>query len=79
MICYFSTSRVVDTQKASTSSVGKNKLNDRRCGYMDCLNATLDRKALTDWAFKMAMAEYKKGMPIAEYEAFKKAVGTFMR
>ena len=79
VICYFSTSRVVDTQKASTSSVGKNKLNDRRCGYMDCLNATLDRKALTDWAFKMAMAEYKKGMPIAEYEAFKKAVGTFMR
>ena len=79
VICYFSTSRVVDTQKASTSSVGKNKLNDRRCGYMDCLNATLDRKALTDWAFKMAMAEYKKGMPIAEYEAFKKAVGTFMQ
>ena len=79
VICYFNTSRVVDTQKASTSSVGKNKLNDRRCGYMDCLNATLDRKALTDWAFKMAMAEYKKGMPIAEYEAFKKAVGTFMQ
>ena len=79
VICYFSTSRVVDTQKASTSSVGKNKLNDRRCGYMECLNATLDRKALTDWAFKMAMAEYKKGMPIAEYEAFKKAVGTFMQ
>ena len=79
VICYFSTSRVVDTQKASTSSVGTNKLNDRRCGYMDCLNATLDRKALTDWAFKMAMAEYKKGMPIAEYEAFKKAVGTFMQ
>lgn len=79
VICYFSISRVVDTQKASTSSVGKNKLNDRRCGYMDCLNATLDRKALTDWAFKMAMAEYKKGMPIAEYEAFKKAVGTFMQ
>ena len=79
VICYFSTSRVVDTQKASTSSVGKNNLNDRRCGYMDCLNATLDRKALTDWAFKMAMAEYKKGMPIAEYEAFKKAVGTFMQ
>ena len=79
VICYFSTSRVVDTQKASTSSVGKNKLNDRRCGYMDCLNATLDRKALTDWAFKMAMAEYKKGMTIAEYEAFKKAVGTFMQ
>ena len=79
VICYFSTSRVVDTQKASTSSVGKNKLNDRRCGYMDCLNATLDRKALTDWAFKMAMAEYRKGMPIAEYEAFKKAVGTFMQ
>ena len=79
VICYFSTSRVVDTQKASTSSVGKNKLNDRRCGYMDCLNAMLDRKALTVWAFKMAMAEYKKGMPIAEYEAFKKAVGTFMQ
>ena len=79
VICYFSTSRVVDTQKASTSSVGKNKLNDRRCVNMDCLNATLDRKALTDWAFKMAMAEYKKGMPIAEYEAFKKAVGTFMQ
>lgn len=73
VICYFSTSRVVDTQKASTSSVGKNKLNDRRCGYMDCLNATLDRKALTDWAFKMAMAEYKKGMPIAEYEAVQKS------
>ena len=79
MICYFSTSRVVDTQKVSTNAVGKNKLNDRRCGYIDCLNATLDRKALTDWTFKMAMAEYKKGTAVAEYEAFKKAVGIFMQ
>ena len=79
VICYFSTSRVVDTQKVSTTAVGKNKLNDRRCGYIDCLNATLDRKALTDWAFKMAMAEYKKGTAVAEYEAFKKAVGIFMQ
>jgi len=79
VICYFSTSRVVDTQKVSTTTVGKNKLNDRRCGYIDCLNATLDRKALTDWAFKMAMAEYKKGASVAEYEAFKKAVGIFMQ
>lgn len=78
-ICYFSTSRVVDTQKVSTNAVGKNKLNDRRCGYIDCLNATLDRKALTDWTFKMAMAEYKKGTAVAEYEAFKKAVGIFMQ
>jgi len=79
VICYFSTSRVVDTQKVSINAVGKNKLNDRRCGYIDCLNATLDRKALTDWAFKMAMAEYKKGTAVAEYEAFKKAVGIFMQ
>ena len=79
VICYFSTSRVVDTQKVSTNAVGKNKLNDRRCGYIDCLNATLDRKALTDWTFKMAMAEYKKGTAVAEYEAFKKAVGIFMQ
>lgn len=79
VICYFSTSRVVDTQKVSINAVGKNKLNDRRCGYIDCLNATLDRKALTDWAFKMAMAEYKKGTTVAEYEAFKKAVGIFMQ
>ena len=79
VICYFSTSRVVDTQKVSTTAVGKNKLNDRRGGYIDCLNATLDRKALTDWAFKMAMAEYKKGTAVAEYEAFKKAVGIFMQ
>ncbi|RAW49562.1 AAA family ATPase [Faecalibacterium prausnitzii] len=79
VICYFSTSRVVDTQKVSTNAVGKNKLNDRRCGYIECLNATLDRKALTDWTFKMAMAEYKKGAAVAEYEAFKKAVGIFMQ
>ena len=79
VICYFSTSRVVDTQKVSTTAVGRNKLNDRRCGYIDCLNATLDRKALTDWTFKMAMAEYKKGTAVAEYEAFKKAVGIFMQ
>lgn len=79
VICFFSTSRVADTQKISTFTVGKNKLNDRRCGYIDCLNATLDRKALTDWVFKMAMVEYKKGMAISEYEAFKKTVGTFMQ
>ena len=79
VICYVSTSRVVDTQKVLTSKVGKNKLNDRRCGYMGCLDATLDRKALTDWTLKMAMAEYQKGMAVAEYEAFKKAVGNFMQ
>ena len=79
LICYFSTSRIADTQRAQINSLGQNKLNDRVCGYMGCLDSSLDRKALTDWTFKMAMAEFKVYGAVAEYEAFKKAVGLFMQ
>lgn len=78
LFCYFSTSRLAPPKREDFGTVSKNKLNDRRCGYIGCFESNLDIKAIQAWCLKMEMAAFQQKKSIAEYEAFKKLVSNFM-
>lgn len=78
LLCYFSTSRMAPPKREDFGTTSKNKLNDRRSGYIGCLENNLDRKALEAWCLKMEQAEFKKKSPVQEYTVFKSIVSTFM-
>ena len=46
LFCYYSTSRLAPPKREDYGTVSKNKLNDRRCGYIGCMENNLDIKAL---------------------------------
>ena len=48
LLCYFSTSRMAQSKREDFGIASKNKLNDRRSGYIGCIENNLDRKALDD-------------------------------
>lgn len=78
LLCYFSTQRMAQPKREDFGTTSKNELNDRRCGYIGCLEDNLDRKALEAWCLKMEMSVFKQKSPIHEYELFKDIVSTFM-
>lgn len=78
LLCYFSTSRMAQPKREDFGTASKNKLNDRRSGYIGCLDNNLDRKALEAWCLKMEQAEFKKKSSVQEYTVFKSIVSTFM-
>lgn len=78
LFCYFSTSRLASTKREDFGTASKNKLNDRRCGYIGCFESNLDIKAIQAWCLKMEMTEFQQKKQISEYEAFKNLVSSFM-
>ena len=78
LICYYSTKRLGPPKKENYSIKSRNKLNDRVCGYIGCLDDTLDIKAMKTWCLDMEMEAFHADKPIQEYEAFKKIVSSFM-
>lgn len=68
--------RVWQTRRSDFGTELKKKLNDRRCGYIGCLDYSLDIK---EWCLKMELVAFQKGMKIAEYEAFKEIVAVVMQ
>lgn len=78
LFCYYSTARLAPPKREDFGAVSKNKLNDRRCGYIGCMENNLDIKALKAWCLKMEMAAFQQNKQIAEYQAFQKIVADFM-
>ena len=78
LLCYISTQRLAQPKREDFGTSSKNELNDRRCGYIGCMEDSLDRKALEAWCLKMEMCVFKQNAPIHEYEMFKDIVSTFM-
>lgn len=78
LFCYYSTSRLAPPKREDFGTASKNKLNDRRCGYIGCMENNLDIKALKAWCLKMEMAAFQQEKQIAEYQAFKEIVADFM-
>ena len=78
LFCYYSTSRLSSVKREDFRTVSKNKLNDRKCGYIGCMENNLDIKALKSWCLKMEMVAFQQGKQIAEYQAFKEIVADFM-
>lgn len=78
LLCYFSTQRIAQPKREDFGTSSKNKLNDRRSGYIGCIENNLDRKTLEAWCLKMEQVEFKKRAPVQEYTIFKQIVSTFM-
>jgi len=57
----------------------KKKLDDRRCGYIGCLDSAMDVKSIQQWCMKQEVIALNKGKTVAEYELFKRIIATFMK
>ena len=79
LLAYLSVYRLTTPKRADFGSALAKKLDDRRCGYIGCLDTALDINAIRAWILKMEMAEFQKAQPIPEYEVFKKTVSSVMK
>jgi len=79
LLCFQSEARVWQTRRSDFGTVLKRKLNDRRCGYIGCLDYSLDIKGIKEWCLKMEIDAFSKNSKISEYEAFKNLVSSFMQ
>lgn len=71
VLSYQSEARVWQQKRGDFGTVLKEKLNDRRCGYIGCLDYSLDVKGIREWCLKMEMEAFRSEKKVAEYEAFK--------
>lgn len=78
LISYMSTTRVSRSKRGDYGSASK-KLNDRRCGYIGCLDSAFDMKGIKEWCLNMEMEAFHQEKQIPEYELFKKAVSEVMQ
>lgn len=78
LLCYYSTKRLASPKRENYGIKSKNKLDDRVCGYIGCMDDTLDIKAMKSWCLDMELEAFHSDRPIKEYETFKNVVSTFM-
>lgn len=78
LISYMSTMHVSCSKRGDYGSASK-KLNDRRCGYIGCLDSALDIKGIREWCLNMEMEAFHQERPIPEYESFKGVVSELMQ
>ena len=79
LLCFQSDARVWQMRRGDFGKELKKKLNDRRCGYIGCLDYSLDIKGIQEWCLKMELNAFHKKREIKEYEAFKYIVAAFMK
>lgn len=79
LLSYQSAARVWKVKRVDFGSEAKRKLDDRRCGYIGCLDQSMDVKAIQEWYMKQEHAAFIKGKSIHEYESFKNIVSSFMK
>lgn len=79
LLSYMGTTRISQPRREDFGVSAKKKLDDRRCGYIGCLDSSLGINAIKAWCLKMEMAAFNKNSPIEEYEGFKKLVSIIMR
>lgn len=78
VFCYYSTQRLFPSRREDFGKESRNKLTNNLCGYIGCLDSTLDVKALKAWCMKMEMIGYKQRKQVSEYENFQRTVSKFM-
>jgi len=79
ILCYQSDARVWQMRRGDFGKELRKKLNDRRCGYIGCLDYSLDIKGIQQWCLKMELNAFQKRKEIQEYEFFKDIVAGFMQ
>ncbi len=79
LLCYQSAARVWQVRREDYAKVLKENLNDRRAGYVGCMDFSMDIKGIQAWCEKMDRIAYQKHQQIGEYEAFLNTVAIFMQ
>lgn len=78
LLRYFSARRLAPPKREDYGKNSKSSLNDRVCGYIGCMEDTLDLKALESWCVDMELEALHLEKTIREYEGFKNIVAAFM-
>ena len=78
LISFQSTARAWRVRRGDFGTELKKKLDDRRCGYIGCLDSSMDVKSIQQWCLKQEIMVSNKGT-VREYEMFKNIVASFMK
>ena len=79
LMSFQSAARVWRVRRGDFGMELKKKLDDRRCGYIGCLDSAMDVKSIQQWCMKQEVIAFNKGKAVAEYELFKRIIATFMK
>lgn len=79
LISFQSAARAWRVRRGDFGAELKKKLDDRRCGYIGCLDSSMDVKSIQQWCLKQEVMTGAKGKTVREYEMFKRMVSAFMK
>lgn len=79
LISFQSAARAWRVRRGDFGTELKKKLDDRRCGYIGCLDSSMDVKSIQQWCLKQEVMAVAKGKIVREYEMFKNIVTAFMK
>lgn len=79
LISFQSAARVWKVRRGDFGTELQKKLDDRRCGYIGCLDSSMDVKSIQQWCVKQEVIGATKGQKIGEYEMFKSIISSFMK
>lgn len=78
LISFQSAARVWKVKRGDFGTELKKKLDDRRCGYIGCLDSSMDVKSIQQWCMKQEVMVVNKGK-VREYDTFKSIISIFMK
>ena len=78
LISFQSAARAWRVRRGDFGTELKKKLDDRRCGYIGCLDSSMDVKSIQQWCLKQEIVASRKD-GVREYEMFKNIVAVFMK
>lgn len=58
VLSYQSSIRASQTRRGDFGAEMKKRMDDRRCGYLGCLDAVLDLKRIKEWCYEMQRIAY---------------------
>lgn len=79
VLMYMGISRVVASKRADFGKSQKNMLDDRRCGYIGCLDSIIDKNSILEWVQKMAYEEVLQKQEMPEFVFFNSVVSRIMQ
>lgn len=78
LVSFQSAARAWKVRRGDFGTELQKKLDDRRCGYIGCLDSSMDVKSIQQWCMKQEVAAVRKGK-VHEYELFKSIISIFMK
>lgn len=79
ILSYMSISRVNLTKRSDYGKAIKNLLNDRRCGYIGCMDSVIDKTSILDWIKKMSYESVLNEKSMPELVLFHEIISSIMQ